>query len=247
MAGEKAKPASTGIRGWLHSGPLNRANDRRLCFNSNPPTLYVSVPKTGCTTIKTILAAASGLIGAESTHYRHSEEFVHDVLMQSADRWSNKSLIERKEILRGQNTFRFTSVRNPFERIVSCYLDKVVANPTYWKKQIGTSGSSFKEFLAAIRDTPPGRRDVHTALMADICFPRQMSFDFIVRHETFASDLEGVRWRLGLGEYQLPRPRRDQESRAKIGEFIGPQEADLIRKIYARDFEAFNYPLDVPT
>jgi len=82
-------------------------------------------PKTGCTTIKMIVAASVGMLGDEALKTRNRPG-IHEAWRNREVNWSHLADAQREALLTGESTFRFTSVRNPFERLVSCYLNKIV-------------------------------------------------------------------------------------------------------------------------
>ncbi|MDQ2860492.1 MAG: sulfotransferase family protein [Pseudomonadota bacterium] len=221
--------------------------DRRLIFTPDRTALYVSVPKTGCTTIKTVMGGATGLLDPESQDYRFSNPSIHNTWKDREIKWGDLAKRDRALMLAGGATFRFTSVRNPFERAVSCYLDRIVNHrrDSYLGQSFGEGGDvSLLMFLRVVAAQTPLERDIHCRAMSDLTFSDRLIYDDIVRYETFDADLRRVMGRLGLEDAAIPAPRPSDITHAKqrLGELLGGEECDLIREIYASDFATFGYP-----
>jgi hypothetical protein len=226
-------------------GERPRRMDPRMIFSGDLSTLYVSVPKTGCTTIKTVVAACVGLLETETVS-RGARVQIHRTLRGREERWSDLVDEERNELLVGENTFRFTSVRNPYERIVSCYLNKISdGNADYHlARRLRRNGQvTMRSFLEYVADQPPLQRDVHCRAMVDLCYIGNVNYDDIIRYESFETDIRRVLERLKVGDIPIPRPGGVNRTDAglHLDELLGVEECALIRTIYQRDFEAFGY------
>lgn len=222
-----------------------------MVFTADLGTLYVAVPKTGCSTIKTILAASTGLLPGDVDPRRGWPQ-VHLAWRTRPGNWSSLAAADRAALLGGEGVFRFTSVRNPFERVVSCYLNKVArkGDSNVLARSMRRLGvDSMLSFLEAVAAQPPLRRDVHCRAMTDLCRPDRIVFGRIIRYEHFESDLRSVMEALGLGDRDIPQPRWRHRTDAgrHVAELIGPRERDLVREIYRDDFEAFGYSLEIPS
>jgi hypothetical protein len=227
--------------------PPGRVNPRMI-FAPDHSALYVAVPKTGCTTIKTVVAAAVGMIGAGALE-RRTRGGIHDAWRDREANWTDLAEADRQALLIGATTFRFTSVRNPFERLVSCYLNKIVGGGNYLSRRMKDLGvDSLASFLEVVGGQPPLRRDVHCRAMTDLTFAGAIGYDDVIRYETFETDLRRIMARLGVAALAIPRPARRNHTDAgsHLGEMLGPRESDLIRDIYRRDFETFGYPMAIP-
>ncbi|XP_052776038.1 uncharacterized protein LOC128213951 [Mya arenaria] len=110
-------------------------------------------------------------------------------------------------------TTRFMFVRDPYQRLVSAYVDKLVApNPVYWKiisvnaiRQLRKNATrlsqqcghdlTFREFIQYVILTldprvlrKPARPDGHFLIQTDICGPCRVKYDFVGKMETFGLD-----------------------------------------------------------
>ncbi|MGI8840552.1 MAG: sulfotransferase family 2 domain-containing protein, partial [Caulobacteraceae bacterium] len=173
--------------------PAARVNPRMI-FSPDRSALYVAVPKTGCTTIKTIVAAASGMIRPKALG-RPTRGAIHNAWRDRQGGWVHLAETERQALLTGAATFRFISVRNPFERVVSCYLNKIVGHAAsdYLGQRMKELGvDSLAAFLDVVAGQPPLRRDVHCRAMSDLIFAGAVHYDDVVRYETFETDLRRI-------------------------------------------------------
>lgn len=65
--------------------------------------------------------------------------------------------------------------------------------------------------------------------------------DFVGRFEDLAADWQRICERIGVS-YQLPHERNSQADRGRSwAEFLTPETRDIVRRLYARDFELFGY------
>jgi Sulfotransferase family len=222
--------------------------DPRMMFAPDRSSMYVAVPKTGCTTIKTILAACVGLLDPGALE-RASQAAVHRTWNARPVTWMALSEEEREDLLASATTFRFTSVRNPFERVVSCYLNKVVkpADSSHLARRVHDQGDvSLLAFLKFVRGQRPWRRDVHCRPMTDLCFSGHVAYEDIIRYETFDRDIRRVMSKLNFPEVNIPSPSVANRTDAgrRMHALLGPQECALIREIYREDFQEFGYSAD---
>jgi hypothetical protein len=222
----------------------------RMIFTPDGSAMYVAVPKTGCTTIKVILAASVGMLGGQALRTR-SRAGIHDAWRNREVNWSHLTEARREALLTGATTLRFTSVRNPFERLVSCYLNKIVDRG--WGNALGRrmkdlGVNSLLSFLEVVARQPPLRRDVHCRAMTDLCHADRIRYDDIVRYETFEADLRRIMISLNVADFEIPKPtwRNKTDAGLHMRELLGPRECDLIRQTYRADFETFGYAMDLP-
>jgi hypothetical protein len=235
----------------LQLGEQPRQLDSRMIFGPDRSVLYISVPKTGCTTIKMIVAASIGLLNPRMLEHP-TRGGIHNIWNNRNLRWSNLIDSKRRALLTSDATFRFTSIRNPFERVVSCYLNKIVNNDGsfYLSSQLHDQGNvSLQKFLEFVREQPALKRDVHYRAMTDLCFSGRVSYDDIIRYESFESDLRRIMARLNVSTLNIPTPSASNKTEAgsQMHALVGLRERDLIREIYRGDFEEFGYSMDLPT
>jgi hypothetical protein len=153
-------------------------------------------------------------------------------------------------LLRDNDYYRFGFVRNPLDRLLSCYAQKIV----YHQRELGMPsllwryGSrfdrdmSFPEFVHAVADIPDRLADIHFRSQHTFFYHRgQLMVDFVGRYETLQADWGSLRERFGLP--QLPHHNRSRH--ADYRQAYSPQLAAVAARRYARDIELFDYREDV--
>jgi Sulfotransferase family len=209
--------------------------------------IYFTNPKVASTTIKAtvFLAETGSTLPPDPGPPDHWD-----------GEWSRKMGPEKDlkgflRALQSPDYFRFAFVRNPYTRIVACYLDKIVRRPgPKYRTEAGLPAggrASLAEFLRAIERQPPLAMNRHWRLQS-VLIPRDVPLDFVGRFEQLEEDLVSLFTRLGL-QRNAPIDSRQihtTSAGARAEEFIGPKEKALIERIYAADFERFGYAMELP-
>lgn len=226
--------------------PFEDAN--YLCHLSNRQRyLYVATPKVACTAIKHSLQQAEVNDALVFRHYGQ-EHFPHlSPLLAPLD---SPGLYF--EALERDDWFRFTFVRNPFSRALSCYLDKIVNSDEERQRLLPELGldpaagiPSFKDFLERIADQADHQKDEHWAPQSWLTQPELMRYHFVGRLECFDEDFRRVCQKLGIAE-RMSTVRHSTNAGEKISAFYGAEEIEIVQAIYARDFTYFGYDSRTP-
>lgn len=200
---------------------------------------YIHNAKAACSTIKYALwkkEFSEGRIGfLPTTRQLHGEGF-----------WSTRYSPD----LAANPVFTFSIVRNPFSRVLSCYLDKICMKGAIRSRfcatyQIADSENiSFERFLSAILTSSPLRDDQHWRPQVQNLLIGAIPIDFVGFLEHFHEDFNIIAGRIGLPpDPETKNPHATNASGA-LAEFLTPLAVDLIREKYAEDFERFGYDLD---
>ena len=162
-------------------------------------TLYCPVEKVGTTFWRRIVYIFSSKNPDYKFPFDVPEEFAHIRVKREFSRHIKSPL--------SRTAFSFLFVRNPFSRLLSAYIDKIVApNPYYWR-QFGNlaikryrqrgSGSylaghsiTFSEFIKLAIDSESTSlySDPHIKGILSSCNPCLLNYSFIGRMETFKDD-----------------------------------------------------------
>ena len=210
--------------GALHGG---MAASRRL------PYIYVQNSKCASSTIRNTLWAAEHALGLTGPPGRPHNEAVSAPLVDDPRRWEQ---VERE--------FVFTVARNPFTRILSAYLDKIVAHrdPMVWGAFAARHGLSnaplaFRDFLQLVADTPEDEMDQHWRPQSCGLAPTIVPYDFIGGVENLQADLAHILRRIFGADVPIREfmPHRTNSSR-RLAEHYGTEEiqpgaADLRRRL----------------
>ena len=145
--------------------------------------------------------------------------------------------------------FKFTFVRNPWDRLVSCYTSKIVQGGGGMQMKYGDISlqrdMEFKEFAEAVCRIPDEISNHHfRSQHVTICDdgPRKAVFaDFVGRFENLEKDFGFVAERIGL-EPSLPQAgaSRSRNSRS-YRDFYDERLARMVGERYREDANLFGY------
>ncbi|MCT2401012.1 sulfotransferase family protein [Novosphingobium mangrovi (ex Huang et al. 2023)] len=208
---------------------------------------YFAIPKVACSSI---MAALVGVIGVEFPEDEWAPE-----LFQT-HKWDHlydrrHRVITKRAALALADRWRFAFVRNPFDRLVSCYSEKIRPDGDSENFVNGISKvlepfgvfhaeMSFEEFaLAAIAipdiDADPHWRSQYTFLIDG---RGRMAVDFIGRFERLSEDFEIVRKRIG-SDVSLPHLLKSERSSCR--DYYSSDLTERVRQRYERDLSTFDY------
>lgn len=135
--------------------------------------------------------------------------------------------------------FNFAFVRNPWDRLVSCWQNKVVdsnsfnfSNPTLREMQ------TFSNFVDFVGTLDLDKCNHHIRLQSNLIDLNNV--DFVGRFENFEADISSVIEILGLGAIQI----NHQNKSRRISNHKQYYDANLKRKvaqIYRKDIHIFGY------
>jgi dermatan 4-sulfotransferase 1 len=148
--------------------------------------------------------------------------------------------------------FKFCFVRNPFTRLLSCYLDKIQRNlpqKIMILRQLGLAEDrldtplTFEQFVRAVVDQPVPLMDAHWRTQYFQTMQAGIKYDFVGRFENFAEDARVLDERISaqftacLG----PEIRNATAAGAKSREYLTAELQDAIYGKFRVDFEHFGY------
>lgn len=216
-------------------------------FSNIHKFLYVATPKVGCTTLKHYLQQVElqGLL--DYRYYGEEHDAALSPLLQPVD-----CVRAFLEALDNDRCFKFTFVRNPFSRALSGYIDKIVNSKPERERLLPPLGiepdnepPSFAHFLRAVAHQAPELRDYHWAEQSWLTQPAAIQYDFVGRFERFGDDFEHVCKQIGFTA-TVPAVEHSTHADKRYSEFYGPEEVELVREIYSRDFQTFGYDDRLP-
>lgn len=208
--------------------------------------LYVQTPKAGHSTVKHALIRAE----LEDPEFQYSDtRLMHERAVSPL--LSPLQVGDFASLFKSGKLFRFCFVRNPYERLLSGYLDKI-ARPSEQRdllcRQMGLNNPAdhnltFLEFVKAISDQPPIEMDNHWRPQFYQTFQDKIDFDFVGRTETLHNDFVEVGKRLGVDFAPYLRDERNhaQGSGSRLAEFMTDEIQSLILNKYQQDFDRFGY------
>lgn len=149
------------------------------------------------------------------------------------------SSLSNREMAGFGSLYRFTFVRNPYVRVLSAYLDKIERKAA----QGNGKAISFSEFLRQL-ERGDLYRNAHWAPQASLLLLPVTEYDFIGRVESLERDLAAVLATLqGRPGDRPPRSALGNWTGAggRLAQYYDDDSLAIVRRLYARDFEAFGY------
>lgn len=208
---------------------------------------FLANPKVASTAILTVLQTAE----RDGTPPLLTE--LHDRSKSPLRSFSRLDAVDA--VLTGDAYFKFAYVRNPFTRILSCYLDKMVQTQRERRRLVPELGFSpdhnptFREFLDAIHAQPEEQRDMHWANQSYLLQMNNIAYDFIGRYESFAQSFPLVLKRIGIPLDYFASAEKGTlhvtNSGSRLEQYIGEEEQKIILDIYRPDFTTLAYGTDV--
>lgn len=197
--------------------------------------IYIPIPKVANTSVKTALADSLGLSG--------------DVHWEIAWPWVEPATIQRSYA----DWFTFSFVRNPWDRLLSCFLSKVHPDrmddpllhngvePEFSKyADLFHGRMSFAEFVQTTVSIPDEEADIHFGSQyLYVTDPSgQLLVNFLGRFENIADDFAKVCKHIGLSA-GLPHLLRTEHDHYRS--YYTVQTQHLVAKRWSRDIELFGY------
>ena len=187
--------------------------------------IYFINPKCACTTIKAFLAATDLTLDVDPT------KIGQDGAFGKVDRIEDVSPYP--------DYFKFTFVRNPWDRLVSCYLEKVIGQRR-WIEIFGPT-PSFADFVRVVHGIPDEEADIHyrSQYLNVTDGAGELVVDFVGRVENLQDDIRTVASVRDL-EYSLEHFRKS-EGRKPYREYYDEETKNLVAERYVADIELFSY------
>lgn len=226
---------------------------------------YVATPKVACTSLKWWFADLEGYAQILRENKTSAETdpdlIIHDSFHRVAPNVTALTPEALSEAITSDAYFRFAIVRNPYKRIFSAWQSKLLLreplqvapylNCSFFNQAIEEASDiamafeGFLEHLAA--NEAPDYWDVHWTPQATLLRPDLIRYSKLVKIEN-AKELSTA-----LSEWLGPQfvdpfaTRSANESLIPyLPELVTARSAELIRTLYAEDFEKFGYSEQPP-
>ena len=224
-------------------------NERHYIQFRDLPLLYGRVPKVANSSIKACLCrllTTSPEQGSRTTSDAFWSKGTHGETSMT-DKYSAR--------MRRGTHFSFSFVRNPFDRLVSAYNNKIleldeVPGPM---QAMGLSHKmGFPAFLECIAGTVDAAMDVHLLPQSSIlCLDGQLIPNFIGRLETMERDWQHLQRRLRqerlptLGNLPEKNRRRSDDHSDVVRYFEDSRLVQLVADRYGNDLKLFYSDIDL--
>lgn len=194
--------------------------------------IYISISKTGISSIRSIFLKKVG-----ATYNKKNYKTIHGKV---ADIFQYISI---KKVSKQQDTYKFSIVRNPFDRLVSCYKNKIL-DEEYLPIQKGYDSlfykdMSFEEFAKGVCQLPDMLSDRHFRSQYSYLFYKgELIVDFLGKFENIDEDFDVIKKKYDLGE--LPHINKSS-TKSNYRDYYTPELVQLVYNRYKNDVEKFNY------
>jgi hypothetical protein len=217
--------------------------------------VYFIVPKVACSSIKTALTPLFDLDASDEELIR--EDGREDGIPREVHRFfrAPHHSIPKARLLKGlqkgryEGYFKFAFVRNPWDRLLSCYLQKLTPGGQglnrydYGGVEL-QYGMPFAEFVAAVYQIPDEVADRHfRSQHITVCGPDDAILaDFVGRFENLEADFAHVVRKIGASDLDLPHllPSPSRGARS-YRDFYDDETAGRVAERFRKDAEIFGY------
>ncbi|CAG7786963.1 unnamed protein product [Allacma fusca] len=220
--------------------------------SSRKSLIWCKVPKAGSTTLTRMFLRLAG------ARKFNSSDKIHRMLRDFYPKLADK-LMQR----RMKTTFKFLVVRDPFERILSAYRDKLedyardlqfrdgYYYETYGKSMVGTPVDNstvreptWTEFVNYLIQTPMKKYDEHWMPITRLCSPCNIHFDAIVRMEKFDEGIKQPLQEVGI-DFQIGWAHKTGTSHKDVVDSyfrnLTSSQVHRLYQKYKKDFILFGY------
>ncbi len=135
--------------------------------------------------------------------------------------------------------FKFSFVRNPWDRLLSQYSWRVA------KGQDDVQDRDFNEWVIW-RSKQTKKREMLTKQVDTILCGSKIIVDFIGRYENLHEDYNKLCESLNVADpMQLPHKHNKKDGRKHYTEIYNSETKDIVSEYYSRDIEMFNYKFSI--
>lgn len=184
-------------------------------INEEHKFIYIHPPKTGGTSIEKLF-----IPDADKTDVPHKHKYAEFFWQPQYSDW-----------------YRFGTVRNPWDRMVSYYCWRIKKNlPMFGKK-------NFEEWMEFITNPSEYSQyqesNWHFVTAIDTQHKMLFNIENIVRFEHFQEDFDKVCEDIGLPQMELPHVNKSD--RGSYQKFYNAHTKGLVAKAYEMDINRFKY------
>ena len=234
-----------------------------LTMLSNHNVVYIESSKVGCTKIKTLLLEIDNW-PKRWDQLIEKEVDIHEKKITGLLGAADLTYSELYTVLHDPSYFRFGFVRNPYDRLISAYKDKILAPQKSPDKRHYVSKAceikaeftgqlpheinldetpvSFSEFVHYVNREQPYDMDRHWFYQYLTMWHPFCKLDFIGRFENFQEDLKNILTIIKAPERVLNSIKEPANMSVRMSDkFYNAELADIVYHKFRKDFEIYNY------
>ncbi|NET30794.1 MAG: sulfotransferase family protein [Cyanothece sp. SIO1E1] len=223
----------------------SRQTDSSAILLDKQKAIYLPIPKVACSSIKKAIADWQNIkvdiVSDAGIPLIHEAQFKY---------------LDVAKFSRRKTYWKFCFVRNPWDRLVSCYKEKIKKDPNFHGKTnsfidgvhkgllrygVFEAGMSFDAFVDAVVAIPDHDSDSH--LRSQVTFITDeggdLLADFVGRFENLRADFAYVREKLKAEDLQLTHI--NQTKKSSYQEFYTDLTREKVFKRYENDIHTFGY------
>lgn len=195
-------------------------------INHKHKFIFLHIPKTGGRSIENIFL---------------SKKILHDESLYPIISNPHHSLSEYTEMVNINNYFKFTFIRNPFDRILSEYFYIKKRNGCLWTMEMfNKKCPTFKKFI-----TNGGLECCwkwHANNQYEMVYNQDHKLNFIGRYENFQNDFNTICDKIGIPRQQLPHINKSEHKH--YTEYYDDETKQIVAEKFAKDIEFFGYEFE---
>ena len=234
----------------LHGGLKHMELQRNIHISLRNRFVYFAVPKAANSTIKWLLQRG------ELADVAYKVRDIHDRQMSPLIAPYQLPDDEFLRILRDPSFTVFTCVRNPYSRLLSCFLDRIQAKESVPRREVAdvlgqdvADEIEFADFIEAITRMRPADMNEHYRPQSLLTCIDWVEYDHVLRFEELTDSLRKLLDELYAGvQVKLPvernRSPRSTGASGRVDEYMTDDLAERIRDVFAADFQNFGYATD---
>jgi hypothetical protein len=193
--------------------------------------IYIGISKTGISSIKSLFLNKLNK-EYDANNYNTIHIKGHEVFRY----------ISKKEIIT-KVCYKFSFVRNPFDRLVSCYKNKIIEeNNSLIQTNYGNlfyKDMPFDEFVYNVSNIPDLLSDRHfRSQYSYLYYKGKLLVDFIGKFENINEDYKIIKEKYNLTD--LPHINKSNEKK-NYRDYYSKELIELVSVRYKNDIEKFNY------
>lgn len=205
---------------------------------SKPTLIFISIPKTAYGSVRASLQNDTNLILGPDDNDK-----VYDYLREYDTIGRGQHMLNNIDSEIWKNNVRFTIVRNPYDRIVSSYLEIC----SFYRDDFNENAlKSFKSFLYFLKDNynniKPTKGKWHiTQQLKNLKNDKTLLVNYIIKFENLQSDYDTLRKMVNLSPKKLPHYNKRQTKHYR--EYYNNDEKliKIVTDLYDDDIKYFNY------